>query len=238
MSGEPEAIRSYQRIFAPERRIYQIEGRVLPVPGGVPLRWLAYATAALLGVLALGSGSSAVPLVAAAGAALAGFSVDGPRTAALTAIVAFGATWGAGIAVGLLDWPLRLVVIPAAVATLGTQATPDGRRADRYARSWLALRLAPVRRSLGRSLPPAGALRLLGGQLWVVPDEREPELRRGRIEGPAMVFFAAPVEVRRAGVRRRRLIARAPGAPRRRRESGEQLRRIVLGDGERLELRP
>lgn len=238
MSGAPEPIRSYQRIFAPERRIYPIEGRVLPVPGGVPLRWLAYATATLLGVLTLGSGSSAVPLLAAAGAALGGFSVDGPRTAALAAIAAFGATWIAGTVVGFLDWPLRLLVIPAAVATLGTQATPDGRRADRYARSWLALRLAPVRRSLGRSLPPVSAIRLLGGQLWVVPDERQPELRRGRIEGPAMVFLAAPVAVRRAGLRRRRLIARAPGAPRRARRSDEQVRRIVLGEGERLELHP
>jgi hypothetical protein len=34
-----EPIRSYQRIFRPERRIYQIEGRALPVSGGVPLRW-------------------------------------------------------------------------------------------------------------------------------------------------------------------------------------------------------
>ena len=43
MSDQPAPIRSYQRIFRPERRLYSIEGRVLPVPGGVPLRWLAYA---------------------------------------------------------------------------------------------------------------------------------------------------------------------------------------------------
>ena len=36
---EREPIRSYQRIFRPERRIYHLEGRALPVPGGVPLRW-------------------------------------------------------------------------------------------------------------------------------------------------------------------------------------------------------
>ena len=60
MSESFEPIRSYQRIFRPERRIYQIEGRTLPVPGGVPLRWLAYATATLLAVIALGSGSATV----------------------------------------------------------------------------------------------------------------------------------------------------------------------------------
>jgi hypothetical protein len=238
MSKVPEPIRSYQRIFAPERRIYQIDGRALPVPGGVPLRWLAYALATLLAVLALGSGSSAVPLAAAAVAALAGLGVGGRGGAALAAVAAFGGTWIAGFALGLLDWPLRLVVVPAAVATFATQATPDGRRADRFARSWLALRLAPVRRSLGRRLPPAGALRLLGGQLWVVPDERAPELRRGRIQGPAMVFFAAPVAVRRAGLRRRRLIARPVAETPRRRRGTEEARRLVLADGERLEVRP
>jgi hypothetical protein len=237
VSEAPEPIRSYQRIFAPERRIYQIEGRALPVPGGVPLRWLAYAVATLVTVLALGSGSSAVPLAAAAAAALAGLGVGGRGAAALAAVAVFGGTWVAGLALGLLDWPLRLVVVPAAVATFATQATPDGRRADRFARSWLALRLAPMRRSLGRPLPPAGALRLLGGQLWVVPDERAPELRRGRIQGPAMVFFAAPAAVRRAGLRRRRLIARPAGGSRKDRGT-EEVRRLVLADGERLELRP
>jgi len=48
MSHGYEPIRSYQRIFRPERRIYQVEGHVLPVPGGVPLRWLAYAGTALV----------------------------------------------------------------------------------------------------------------------------------------------------------------------------------------------
>lgn len=238
MSEAPQPIRSYQRIFAPERRIYQIEGRALPVPGGVPLRWLAYAVATLLSVLTLGSGSSAVPLVAAAFAALAGLGVGGRGAAALAAVAAFGGTWIAGLALGLLDWPLRLVVVPAAVATFATQATPDGRRADRFALSWLALRLAPVRRSLGRPVPPSGALRLLGGQLWVVPDEREPELRRGRIEGPAMVFFAAPVAVRRAGLRRRRLVARSVDETPRKRRGVAEVRRLVLTDGERLEVRP
>jgi hypothetical protein len=203
----------------------------------VPLRWLAYAVATLLAVLALGSGSSAVPLAAACVAALAGLGVGGRGAAGLAALAAFGGTWIAGFALGLLDWPLRLVVVPAAVATFATQATPDGRRADRFARSWLALRLAPLRRSLGRGLPPAGALRLLGGQLWVVPDERAPELRRGRIQGPAMVFFAAPVAVRRAGLRGRRLIARPAGESRGHRGT-EEARRLVLADGERLEVRP
>jgi len=172
VSGGYEPIRSYQRIFRPERRIYQVEGHVLPVPGGVPLRWLAYAGAALLAVLALSSGSLAVPVLAALGAAGLGLALDGRESAALAGVAAFAASWLAGIGLGLLDWPLRLVVVPVAFATFATQAAPDGRRADRFAASWLALRLAPRRRSLGRALPAAGIPHPNRGSLWVAREAR------------------------------------------------------------------
>jgi hypothetical protein len=227
-----EPIRSYQRIFRPERRIYQVEGRSLPIPGGVPLRWLAYATATLLAVIALGAGSVSVELAVAALAGAAGFGVGGREGAALAAIGALAATWLAGIALGFLDWPLRLIVIPAAVATLGTQATPDGRRADRFALSWLSLQLAPLRRSLNRSLPLAGLGYGLGGQLWVEADERQPSLRRARVRGPAIVFFSLPLAVRRAG-RCRHLARPAQG-----KRQADTTPRVVLGDGEALEVRP
>jgi hypothetical protein len=176
VSPDREPIRSYQRIFRPERRIYQVEGHRLPVPGGVPLRWLAYAAATLVAILALGSGSATVDVFAGSGAALAGGLLGGRGAAALAGVGAFAGAWALGFALGLLDWPLRLVVIPAAVATLAGQATPDGRRADRFAASWLALRLAPRRRSLGRALPPAGVPIRGGGELWVA----SPRRREGR----------------------------------------------------------
>lgn len=234
MSESFEPVRSYQRIFRPERRIYQIEGHPLPVPGGVPLRWLAYAIAALLAVVAAESGSAAVVLFAAALAAIGGFGLGGREGAAAAALLAAAAIWLAGLLLGLLDWPLRLVVIPAAVATLGTQATPDGRRAERFALSWLALRLTPPRRSLGRTVPAAGRGHSTGDALWIEADERLPELRRCRVRGPALVFFSAPLAVRR--VRRRLLLAQPP----RRRSGGEKARaqRVVLGEGEALEVRP
>ncbi len=172
MSTGYEPIRSYQRIFRPERRIYQVEGHALPVPGGVPLRWLAYAGAALVIVLALSSGSATVPILVALAASAAGLALGGREEAALAGIVAFAASWLAGFALGLLDWPLRLIVVPVAVATLATQATPDGRRADRFAAAWLALRLAPRRRSLGRALPAAGVPHPVRGQLWVAREAR------------------------------------------------------------------
>lgn len=236
MSGAREPIRSYQRIFRPERRIYQIEGRVLPVPGGIPLRWLAYATAALLAVLAIGSESPTVAILIALAAGATGLIVGGRVGGLAAAAGAFGAFWIAGFLLGLLDWPLRLVVVPIAVATLATQATPDGRHADRFALSWLALRLAPRRRSLGRALPPAGVAQLHHGQVWVAPDEHLPELRRCRIRGAATVAFAHEVRVRRGGLRQRRLIALPThGRPR----QGElKARRIAVGAEELLEVRP
>ncbi|MBK5218679.1 MAG: hypothetical protein JJE35_02660, partial [Thermoleophilia bacterium] len=166
MSGECEPVRSYQRIFRPERRIYQIEGRALPVPGGVPLRWLGYATAALVAVLALSSGSPTLAVLVALAAGLAGYVIGGRSAAPIAAAVAFASFWAGGFLVGLFDWPVRLVVIPVAIATLATQAAPDGRRADRFALSWLALRLAPRRRSLGRAMPAVGTPRLVDGRLW------------------------------------------------------------------------
>jgi hypothetical protein len=228
-----EPIRSYQRIFRPERRIYQIEGRSLPVPGGVPLRWLAYATGTLLAVIALSAGSATVAVAAAVLAGIVGLGVGGRESAAVAALGALAATWLGGLALGLIDWPLKLIVIPAAVATLGTQATPDGRRADRFAFSWLAVRLAPSRRSLGRALPLTGLSRHLGGRLWVEPDERTPALRRARLRGPAVVFFSTPIAVRRSGKRR---LAQPPG--RRRGRGVEPRRRLVLAEGEALEVRP
>ena len=230
MTEAREPIRSYQRIFRPERRIRQVEGRTLPIPGGIPLRWLVYATGVLLAVLALGSGSATVALAAGAIAGLAGFRVGGRAGAAVSTTVAITLAYIGGWALGLLDWPLRLVVIPAAVATFATQVAPDGRRADRFALSWLAIRLAPLRRSLGRPLPSTGRPHHFGGEVWVAPDERSARLRRAKVRGPALVFFSAPVALCRLGRGGRRLRAQASD------ERGAS--RLALEAGQVLEVRP
>ena len=113
MSDTPAPIRSYQRIFKPERRIYQIDGRRLPVPGGVPLVWLAWAAGTLLVVLALGSRSLTLTLGVAFAAALTGAGYGGWFMAAVAGGFAFTVAYAAGVVVGALDWPLRLVVLPA-----------------------------------------------------------------------------------------------------------------------------
>lgn len=227
-------IRSYQRIFRPERRLYQIEGRSLPVPGGVPLRWLAWASGSLLCVLVLSSGSAVVALLAAAAAGLAGLSLGGRSTAAAAAALAALAVPVAGFLLGLLGSPLRFVILPALIATLATQATPDGRRADRFALSWLAVRLAPRRRSLGRAVHPAGRRWWPEGWLWVAADERRPWLRRARLRGPATASLARPARLSRFRFRRRMLVRPlGRGRPR-----GPIVDSIELSDGEVAEVRP
>jgi hypothetical protein len=235
MSGR-ESIRSYQRIFRPERRLHQIEGRALPVPGGVPLRWLGYAGAALLAVLALGAGSLTIYMGLAAGAAIAGAAVGGREGAAIAGVSALCGAWLAGHLLGLLDWPLRLVVLPVGVATLGTQATPDGRRADRFALSWLGLRLSPRRRSLGRTLPAEGTPRVEDVAIWVAPDEHSPRLRSGRVRGEGAIHFSAPIAARRSSLRQGRVLVRAAG--RRRRKGEIATSRLAVSANEGVEVRP
>src|SRR5829696_8029531 len=72
--------------------------------------------------------------------------------AALGVVLLAGALPGLDVVVGRLSAPLRLVVLPLAVAVLATQAAPDGRRADRFAADWLRLRLRARRRSAGRAV--------------------------------------------------------------------------------------
>jgi hypothetical protein len=221
-------VRSYQRIFRPERRIYSIEGRALPVPGGIPLRWLAYAGGTIVAVLVVTSRSPALDLLFAAVAGLAGARRGGNRAAALAAFATFLGLELIGWLLIALDWPLRLVVLPVAVASLATQGTPDGRAPERFAASWLALRIAAGRSSLGRPLA-AGAAE---GEVWVAADEHVPELRRARLHGPCRVAFSTPAEHLNRG---RRATVRRLGWRARR---GRVVEALELGAGETLEVRP
>lgn len=229
-TADRHPVRSYQRIFRPERRIYQVEGHRLPVPGGVPLRWLGCAIGALLAVIALSTRSLPLSVLLAAGTAAAGAAL-GSRSAALVAgATALGGAQVVGYMLATVDWPMRLVVLPALVATLATQATPDGRAAHRFARSWLRLQLRPERRTLGRPLPALGEPAALSGALTVAPDHHGQRLRRARVDGPAVVRFRAPVYVGRRPLGRRRWA-------RSRAWRGAALaQRVELVAGERLEV--
>lgn len=236
MADEHAPVRSYARIFKPERRIYSVDGRRLPVPGGVPLRWLGYALGTLLAVLVLSGRSWTVAGLLAAAAFAVTVSMGGRSAGIVAALAALGGAQVLGFLVVSLDWPLRLLVIPGLVATLATQATPDGRPAHRYALSWLALQLRPPRRSLGRPLPELARPRLHGSRLAVAGDWHEWHLGRARVHGPAVVRFAVPLVV---GDRTTRRGGRRFSHPPRHLRGGSlaAIDRVELDAGDRLELR-
>jgi hypothetical protein len=233
VSDSARPVRSYQRIFKPDRRVYAIDGRRLPVPGGVPLAWLAWAFASLLVLLVLSERSVLVAvLVATAGGAFG--ATQGWPAVLLGALAGFVASLGAGAVLDWLDWPLRLLVLPGLVATLAGQPAPDGRPTHRYLPSLLALRLRAPRRTLDGAIAAEGELHVWAPRVWVAPDGRSPSLHYGRVTGPARLVFAHPVVAVPA---RRRLIVRPAAGHRMRR--GERLAEVIeLSDGQIVEVRP
>jgi hypothetical protein len=232
VSERPAVVRSYQRVFAPDRRIYAIDGRTVPIPGGLPLRWLAGASIALLVVLALSVLSMAV--ITAIAAVSGGWVARlGRRRLALSAAcVAALAAVVVGLLLAALDWPLRLIMLPAIVATTATQLAPDGRAAHRFALSWLQARLAG-RRRLGQNLPAAAARCGRRWTLRVGHDVHQPVLPRARIAGPASIRLCAPALVRHA--HGRQVVRPIDARPRR---GWLVLDTVEIMAGERAEIRP
>ena len=97
MSDSAHPIRSYQRIFKPDRRVYAIDGRRLPVPGGVPLEWLGWAFGSLVVVLVLSQRSIILAVVTAAVVGLLGASSHGWPGGVLGALAGFAAAMLASI---------------------------------------------------------------------------------------------------------------------------------------------
>jgi hypothetical protein len=234
VSDSPAPIRSYQRIFKPDRRLYQIDGRRLPVPGGVPLDWLTWAFGSLVTILVVGSRSLLFTILAAGIAGLAGAQSRRFAGAAAFAVVTAGGLQAAGLVLGWVDWPLRLVVLPVLVATAAGQLTPDGRSAHRYLLSRVAVRWRAARRSLERPVTVDGHVEVWAPRVWVAPDHHCPVLCHGRVHGPAQVAFGRRVVLT---PRRGRYVARPAAGHRIRR--GEIAAEVVeLGAGQVVEIRP
>jgi hypothetical protein len=234
MSDSAHPIRSYQRIFKPERRVYAIDGRRLPVPGGVPLQWLGWAFASLVVVLVVSQRSIPFAVAAAAFGGLLAGSQHGWAGAVIGALAGFVATLLAGVLLGWVDWPLRLLVVPGMVATLAGQSSPDGRPAHRYLTSWAGLRLRAARRSLDGAIGADGEVEVWAPRVWVAPDEHSGVLHHGRVRGPARLVFAHPVVV--VPGRGRVILRRAEGH---RVRDGERLCEVIeLGDKQVVEVRP
>jgi hypothetical protein len=147
--------------------------------------------------------------------------------ATLLLVLALGALPATGELVGAISPPLRFIVIPLAVAVLGTQAAPDGRSAHRFATDWVRFRMRSRRRCGARSVPLEDEAVMWHGELGVCSDEHGSRLVHGRVTGPARITFGVPVQLRDRGG----LVARP--AP-----EGRRGDTVVLCAGERLEVRP
>jgi hypothetical protein len=233
VSDSTHPIRSYQRIFKPDRRIYEIDGRRLPVPGGVPLDWLAWAFMSLVVVLVLSQRSILLAVVLGAILGVLGASSHGWSGAIVAAVTGLLGTLIVGQLLVWLDWPLRLVITPGMIATLAGQGAPDGRPAHRFLTSWAALRMRSARRSLSGAIDAEDETHVWAPRVWIAPDEHFPVLHHGRVRGPARLVFAHPVVA--VPGRRRLIVRRAEGH---RIRSGERLAEVIeLGEGQVVEVR-
>lgn len=235
VTDSPSPVRSYQRIFKPDRRIYQIDGRRIPVPGGVPLAWLGWATGALLVILVLSTRSLLLTAIVGGIGVLLARESYGWRGSLLTGLILAVAVQALGVVLGWIDWPLRLLILPSLVATAAGQMTPDGRAGHRYLYSRLMVRLGSGRRcSLGRRVAANGEAWTWAPRLWLAPDHCEPVLHHGRVHGPARITFSRRVILTPA---RGRLVAR-PAAGRRLREGEIVAIAVDLDAGQVVEVRP
>jgi hypothetical protein len=232
MTQRRQVVRSYQRLFSPDRRIYAIDGRTLPVPGGVPLRWLGHAAAAIVAAVVL-AGRHPVVIAAAAGLTYISAARLGRRREGLVlAAVSTVSLTAGGLVLGVVDWPLRLVVLPAVIATVLTQISPDGRSVRRYLLSLARVRVAG-RRRLGDAMS-GGDRRRLVFEIAVGADVHQPRLRPARISGPCRIRVAEPVLV----VRRRRRDARLVPVAGERRRRGPMVDTLDIPIGETVQVRP
>jgi hypothetical protein len=148
--------------------------------------------------------------------------------ATLLAAIVVGALPATGELAGQISAPIRFVVVPLAVAALGTQAAPDGRTAHRFAWDWLRFRLRARRRSSGRMVALDGEPIAWQGELALRADADDPGLHRGRVRGPARVTFHVPVRLSDRGGR---LVAHGTRV-------GEPGDVVVVGGGVSMEVRP
>lgn len=130
--------------------------------------------------------------------------------AALLLVVVLSGLPLVGGALGLVAPPLRLVILPVAIAYLLTRWRADGRPAYAAALAWLRHFALPSRLSGFRSARATGRVVSLG-EVALVPDGRSARYRRAVVLGPCRVVlrFRARARARARSLR----VRQAPGGP-------------------------
>jgi hypothetical protein len=119
----------------------------------------------------------------------------------------------AGVLIGALPTPIRLLILPVGVAYLLVRIDVDGRPAHTALVTWIGWKFSAQRTAALRRVPAAGtAVRL--GDITLVPDERAARYRDAVIKGPAEVLLRYPPHGYVKGKRRPTLhVSRLPGPP-------------------------
>jgi hypothetical protein len=120
--------------------------------------------------------------------------------AALFATIVLTRVPVAGAAALVLPIPVRLGILPVAIAYCLTRVQVDGRRAHTAVVAWLRFKLSPSRLAGLQAAPALGAVIRLG-DITLIPDGASARYRKAVIDGPATVLLRYPP----SGVVRRRL---------------------------------
>jgi hypothetical protein len=145
-----------------------------------------------------------------------------------------------GLPLGVVGWQYKFVVLPLAVAVLGTRVTPDGRPAHRYVVSVLGYALRGHRFAGAHTAPLEGEPVPYEVETWVAGDAGTPDLSRARVRGPATVYFRDQMIVdlptSSRWQRRRRIRPYLPGSRASRRQ--EITDSVAVRPGETVEITP
>jgi hypothetical protein len=126
-----------------------------------------------------------IPLVALAYAA-----------AVAVALVIAGSLPLAGALLGVLPWPVRLILLPGVITRALCHRRADGRPAHEAIIAYMMFLVAP-RRLVGLERAPARDIDL--GVVAVASDERSPGYRAGVVRGPSTVLLRYPARLELRG---------------------------------------
>lgn len=236
-----DLLRTYRRVFNIDRRIYSIEGHQVPVPGGIPLRFIGWLLASVLAIAMLRSGSPIVLLLVVIVAGLIGKRRAGWPGAAIGAVLGWAGLTVVAFALSLLAASIVFFVLPFGLAMFSLTAEPDGRPPHRFALSFLAWQMAPSRTDGQIGVAAIGETRSYrASECYIAPDWRSPVLRAGTFKGEGEISFDRGARVRRrrllfARRRSNRYVIRPPESRLRR---SRVVANLTLEPGEEAEVRP
>ncbi|MBA2523106.1 MAG: hypothetical protein H0V25_07200, partial [Solirubrobacterales bacterium] len=170
----------------------------MPIPGGIPLRFIGWLFASLLVMVMLRSGSNIVMLLVIVIAGLIGRRRDGWPGAAVGAVMGWAGFTVLSFALSLIGPIVAFFVIPFALTMFSLTAQPDGRPPHRFALAYIGWQLAPRRTDGHTGVAAVGEMRSFrASECYVAPDFCSPVLRAGIFTGEGEITFDRGARIRR-----------------------------------------